>query len=93
MRKKICLLFLLCAVACGGQQFDKTYGYVVTSVNAAREGFLMWDQDHQQDIVTHAATPRRARMARPSCSPTASRGKRSSSRSRSPTRRSPWPAP
>lgn len=56
MRKKICLLFLLCAVACGGQQFDKTYGYVATSVNAAREGFLMWDQDHQQDIVTHAAT-------------------------------------
>lgn len=49
----ICLLF---AAACGPNAKQKALSYTVTGLNAARDGFVIWDANHQQKIVDDATS-------------------------------------
>jgi outer membrane murein-binding lipoprotein Lpp len=42
--------------ACTKSQRVDTLRSTVVSVNAARDGFIAWDREHQQSIVDHAAS-------------------------------------
>ncbi len=52
------LLFLLAMFACGGcgASREKTLNTTLTAVNAAREGFMAWDEAHQTAIVERATS-------------------------------------
>lgn len=49
-------LLMLLFVACGAQSREKTLKTTFVGVNAAREGFLVWDRAQQTKIVDEATT-------------------------------------
>ena len=50
------LLVLVFALGCGAGQRNNTIRAGVVTLNAARDGFLAWDGEHQMQIVKDATT-------------------------------------
>ncbi len=50
------LMLLVATPACGGSKRTRTLGATLTAVNAARDGFVAWDHQHQQVLVEHASS-------------------------------------
>ena len=52
----IFILPLLLIIGCAGSRRDKTIESTFHALNAAKEGFLVWDESHQSSIVKRAVT-------------------------------------
>lgn len=50
------VVFLTFLVACGPNARQKALATSFAALNAAHEGFVTWDAQHQQDIVAHATS-------------------------------------
>lgn len=50
------LVMLVLSPACSGHQRTKTLSAALSAVNAARDGFLAWDKQHQLELVKAGAS-------------------------------------
>jgi hypothetical protein len=52
----VILPFILLAISCAGSRQQKTIESTFHALNAAKDGFLIWDNSHQQSIVNRATS-------------------------------------
>ena len=61
--RNLLLLVVLALAACGASARQKTIQGALVGVNAARDGFITWDSQHQLSIVEKATSREEAELA------------------------------
>ena len=51
INRTVWVLILLLSTACGSSAREKALSTTLASLNAARDGFVAWDKEHQESIV------------------------------------------
>jgi hypothetical protein len=62
-RRLSVVLILLAVASCGPDAKQKALKYSLTGLNAARDGFVVWDASHQQKIVEDATSLEGGKLA------------------------------
>jgi hypothetical protein len=57
------LVILAMVAACGPDAKQQALKYSLTGLNAARDGFVVWDANHQQKIVDDATSLEQGKQA------------------------------